>query len=41
MCIRDSYETQEAYNAFCDRVDESFKAWCRSKEITQFGSESP
>lgn len=27
------YETNEAYHAFCDRVDESFRAWCRSKQV--------
>ena len=35
------YETQEAFSAFCNRVEESFRAWCLSKEITQVGSESP
>ena len=35
------YETAEAFSAFCDRVDESFSAWCHTKEITQVGNESP
>ena len=35
------YETTEAFSAFCDRVDESFRAWCHSKEIVQVGKESP
>ena len=34
------YETDGAFSAFCDRVDESFRAWCHSKEITQVGRES-
>ncbi len=35
------YETQEAFSKFCNRVEESFRAWCLSKEITKVGSESP
>ena len=35
------YETQEAFSAFCNRVEESFRAWCLNKEITQVSSESP
>ena len=34
------YETDGAFSTFCDRVDESFRAWCHSKEITQVGRES-
>ena len=33
------YETQEAFSKFCNRVEESFRAWCLSKEITKVGSE--
>ncbi len=35
------YDTNQAFSEFCDRVDEGFKAWCRSKEIIQVGSEAP
>ena len=31
----------EAFSAFCDRVDESFRAWCHTKEITQVDTKSP
>ena len=34
------YETDGEFSTFCDRVDESFRAWCHSKEITQVGRES-
>ena len=27
------YQTNEAFQAFCGRVDEAFQAWCRSKQI--------
>ena len=31
------YETDTAYQAFCTEVDESFRAWCRSKQIVHTG----
>ena len=35
------YETQETFSKFCNRVEENFRAWCLSKEITKVSRESP
>ncbi len=34
------YESEEAFAEFCRRVDESFKEWCLSKELTRVGNET-
>lgn len=31
------YETNEEFQSFCAEVDESFRAWCRSKQIGRAG----